>query len=270
MRSAIICFALLLIPTGRADEIKLDRATREYLEHVWLCDENAPANAGCDVSTAYEFEFRRSGGIVRYADSVDTDEWWQIQSASQRGDKLRFRVRWKDGRLRPLRFKIAPPSEIFELGEDGSSVGARLSRQAITASPNRDKLSDTTIAYFSHIPPGYAAFTRKPWAKTAREACGTMPNAESYVQFNLIAPSGFWVFRTGTYHEDWNIASIDEDPASKTLSVRVVPVPGGAVATFHVERLAVDRIRVPEWNEEYFRCTQPDAKHRNSEPGTSR
>jgi hypothetical protein len=260
MRSALICcFVICLVNGARASDIKLERATKDYLENVWSFDADALDNAEVAESLGgeptYEFEFLRTGGIMRYADAVDIDEWRQILSASQERDKLRLRVRRKDGEVETLGFEFIPPRTLVALDNPGLPV--RLNKTSITEPPERAKLSLATINFFSHIPPAYAAFTRKPWAKSADEACGRMPNALSYVQFNLVAPSGFWILRDESLgNDDWNIQAIDEDALSKTLTMRLRRVKSGETETIHIERIGLDKIRIPEWDQEYFRCTQ--------------
>ncbi len=262
MRGTLICFALLLFSAwpAPAGQLRLDQRTKTYLEGVWSGNIPDSANDGRNSAT-YEFEFQRSGGILRYADSVDMDEWWRILGATQTGRMLRLKVREKTGDVSVHWFRMAPPSGLLELDRSRrESRSTLLSHEPQQDNPSRDKLGLVTAEFFSDTPPYYATFTHKPWARSASDACNKMPNAKSFIRLNLLAPSGFWLIRqSDSGIEDWSIATIDEDQGRKVLMLGLVPKErsgnNATNRTIHFEQVASDRIRVPEWGEEYFRCT---------------
>ena len=87
-----------------------------------------------------------------------------------------------------------------------------------------------------------------------------MPNVVSYAEFNFLPPSGSWVSYSGPpYPVDWKVAGAREDAKTGTLTldleVAAVNDMPAAHTQIHVERIAAEKVRVPEWNEEFFRCT---------------
>jgi hypothetical protein len=260
MRSAIICFALLLSAlSAQAGGVQLDRATTTYLEGSWMTQDQPWDRDGRD-RVYYEFEFKRSGGIVRYADSIDTDEWREILSVKRKGQIVRVRMRDKSGHVRSQRFRLESPDALLELDDTSDKRYATLKRQPSSASIE-GALAFATVRYFSDLPPDYATFTHKPWAHSVDEACNKLPNAKSFVRLNLLAPSGAWLVRESDEGiEDWSVAAATEEPKTKTLALRLSanarrPANNARDRTVHLERITGDRIRVPEWNEDFFRCT---------------
>ncbi len=260
MRIAFACLALFLLigAPAHADRLPLDQRTRDYLDGAWT-GRVPPGLDDYRSAVSYEFEFAQSGGVLRYSDSVDIDDWWRILTAKRIGSKVAMKVSDKHGRISTHWFRISRPDGLVELGAGGGNEGAiALTREAM---PARLKVDDATIAYFSNTPPHYATFTHKPWAKTAGEACRQMPNAKSFAEFNLLAPSGAWLVRQSAEGmEDWRVISAKGDATTGSTVLRLVadarrPANNASDTTITVERIGADKIRVPAWNEEFFRCT---------------
>ena len=280
------CLAvLLLLVTWPAQAAGFDKATRRYLEGIWLVGQ-MPDKGDC-LSGSYEkmqleFEFRKSGGRVLVFEPFDLFTPITLSGAEWASGILQLSVRARDGAELPyLRLRLQRPDRLELLPKAGAGPEAKSEIAYRCGRPNRtvnaavpmDRLALLTPNVsggesFIEAVPGIA--DGDICAGTVKEGWKIRPRPR-VLQFELIGPVHYWVFGQNFGHgqgpEFDNVRSVEAidghrlklhmQKHSDVAGGRDLPKNrGGRYDLTIIDRGG--RFEIPEWSASFIHCSPDD------------
>jgi len=248
------CAALNAPPTAPKP---LEQADQQYLEGMWVVSEGRSRSVCSSPSpddTSYEIEFRRTGGTVWVADSVDNDARVKIADATKTGKTIRLTLEGRDSVM-----------TLNRIGADVMRATAQFNNPDYHGvewiyrcmAPRHDAVqeipSDTAI-WFTMRAEGGPYFVEERANTPVQSLCGgAYPTSGiTVLEFELIGPSNFQIneWKDGRYNRIWRIAGSHVGPDG---SIVFSAAPKSGTPSFTVKQTG-NEIYVRELDMKLMRC----------------